>query len=247
MWVLLHRCCNDCRHVASSNLRRHSLVDTQNIGEFIGRPLEVTIVEADAKGERLTLNAKAAVGNRLRRSLRPGQLVWGDVRGVAPYGVFVRLDGAGGAEGLLHSSAITRQSGVRWSAEELERVFPPGMRLRVLVIAHDAGKSPDTAYLYLCLYLYLSLSMSSPSLGLSLLLLSPCAMRLAGLHGLAAACFCHTRPRRSGVGADACCDLLPPIHTHTHACTHVTVYRARPHPAEHRGAGGGGGRHADVT
>jgi len=108
--------------VPLSQLASIGAIDTHEPGvpeqvkALVGKHLQVRVLEADPKRDRLILSEKAAT-QQLRRDrkarataeLAEGQVLDGTVVGVTSYGLFVDV---GVADGLVHRSEITWQKGV---------------------------------------------------------------------------------------------------------------------------------------
>src|SRR4029079_15513899 len=78
---------------------------------YIGRKLRLKILEVNRKANRLILSEKVALYEERREkrdelfsSLQVGQKVTGNVRSIAPFGVFIDL---GGIDGLVHKSELS--------------------------------------------------------------------------------------------------------------------------------------------
>ena len=81
----------------------------QILGEYVGRSLELKVIECEPSQERIVLSERAALagGGRRRQlfnTLKPGEIVHGTVTNVTDFGVFVDL---GGLEGLIHVSELS--------------------------------------------------------------------------------------------------------------------------------------------
>ncbi len=103
---------------------------------LVGRELQVKVLEADPKRNRLILSEKGAAQEIRRRrkaqaaaALHDGDVLDGTVTQVAGFGVFVDI---GVAEGLVHRSEITWDKGMNPLA-----VYRVGDKARVKVIAID--------------------------------------------------------------------------------------------------------------
>ena len=103
---------------------------------LVGKELQVKVLEADPKRNRLVLSEKAAAQEIRRRrkaqaaaELQDGQVLEGTVMQVAGFGIFVDV---GVAEGLVHRSEITWDKGVNPLT-----VFKVGDKVRVKVIGID--------------------------------------------------------------------------------------------------------------
>ena len=81
----------------------------QILGEYVGRILELKVIECEPSQERIVLSERAAQAGEGRRrqlfnTLKPGELVRGTVTNVTDFGVFIDL---GGLEGLIHVSELS--------------------------------------------------------------------------------------------------------------------------------------------
>ncbi len=81
----------------------------QILGEYVGRSLELKVIECEPSQERIVLSERAAQAGEGRRrqlfnTLKPGEKVHGTVTNVTDFGVFVDL---GGLEGLIHVSELS--------------------------------------------------------------------------------------------------------------------------------------------
>jgi len=111
----------------------------QPVKALVGRRLQVRVLEADPKRDRLILSEKAAT-QQLRRDrkargtaqLSEGDVLGGTVVGVTSYGLFVDV---GVADGLVHRSEITWEKGVEPTS--LHRV---GDTVKVRVVGVDRDR-----------------------------------------------------------------------------------------------------------
>jgi small subunit ribosomal protein S1 len=83
----------------------------EKLQPFVGRKLRLKILEVNRKANRLILSEKVALYEERREkrdelfsSLQVGQKVTGNVRSIAPFGVFIDL---GGIDGLVHKSELS--------------------------------------------------------------------------------------------------------------------------------------------
>lgn len=81
----------------------------QVLNDYVGRTLELKVIECEPAQERIVLSERAALAGQGRRkqlfnTLRPGEIVHGSVTNVTDFGVFVDL---GGLEGLIHVSELS--------------------------------------------------------------------------------------------------------------------------------------------
>jgi small subunit ribosomal protein S1 len=84
----------------------------EKLQPYVGRRLRLKILEVNRKANRLILSEKVALYEERREkrdelfsSLQVGQKVKGNIRSIAPFGVFVDL---GGIDGLVHKSELSR-------------------------------------------------------------------------------------------------------------------------------------------
>lgn len=81
----------------------------QILNDYVGRTLELKVIECEPSQERIVLSERAALAGKGRRrqlfnTLKPGEIVHGSVTNVTDFGVFVDL---GGLEGLIHVSELS--------------------------------------------------------------------------------------------------------------------------------------------
>ena len=83
----------------------------EKLQPYIGRKLRLKILEVNRKANRLILSEKVALYEERREkrdelfsSLQVGQKVTGNVRSIAPFGIFIDL---GGIDGLVHKSELS--------------------------------------------------------------------------------------------------------------------------------------------
>ena len=113
----------------------------EKLQPYIGRKLRLKILEVNRKANRLILSEKVALYEERREkrdelfsSLLVGQKVTGNVRSIAPFGIFIDL---GGIDGLVHKSELSwnkvnnPESGYR-VGEEVEA--------EVIDINHERGR-----------------------------------------------------------------------------------------------------------
>jgi len=108
------------------------------LSEYVGRDLELKIIECDPSRGRVVYSERAALAepgsrNTLLHQLQSGQCVQGTVTNITDFGVFVDL---GGVEGLVHVSEIS-WGRVRHPAD----VVQYGEPLQVQVINVDPERS----------------------------------------------------------------------------------------------------------
>jgi small subunit ribosomal protein S1 len=108
----------------------------ESVKALVGKRLQVRVLEADPKRDRLILSEKAAA-QQLRRDrkargtaqLTEGDVLSGTVVGVTSYGLFVDV---GVADGLVHRSEITWAKGA-----EPTSLHRPGDTVQVVVVGVD--------------------------------------------------------------------------------------------------------------
>lgn len=83
----------------------------EKLQPYVGRKLRLKILEVNRKANRLILSEKVALYEERREkrdelfsSLQVGQTVTGNVRSIAPFGIFIDL---GGIDGLVHKSELS--------------------------------------------------------------------------------------------------------------------------------------------
>ncbi|EIE19972.1 S1-domain-containing protein [Coccomyxa subellipsoidea C-169] len=103
--------------------------------KYLNKTIEVGIKDVSPQLRKVVLNMQQAITNRLLKKLTVGSLVWGTVRRVEPYGVFVGLEDTR-FSGLLHISSISRAH-----IESVEDMFSVGDRVRAMLIGMDEGFS----------------------------------------------------------------------------------------------------------
>ena len=111
----------------------------EQVKALVGKRLQVRVLEADPKRDRLILSEKAATQQlrRDRKARATAQLAEGDIRdgtvvGVTSYGLFVDV---GVADGLVHRSEITWQKGV-----EPTTLYRLGDAVKVRVVGVDRDR-----------------------------------------------------------------------------------------------------------
>lgn len=110
----------------------------QLLADYVGRRLQLKIIECDPERGRVVLSERAALSspgrrNQLLQQLHAGNCVEGVVTNITDFGVFIDL---GGVEGLVHVSEIS-WGRVRHPSD----VVDYNERLRVHVISVDADRS----------------------------------------------------------------------------------------------------------
>lgn len=98
---------------------------------YIGRSLELKVIECEPAAERVVLSERAAQAGRGKRkqlfcTLSPGKVVEGVVTNITNFGVFVDL---GGVEGLIHVSELS------WGrVQHPKEILQLGENVRTLVL-----------------------------------------------------------------------------------------------------------------
>ncbi|HET8570450.1 MAG TPA: 30S ribosomal protein S1 [Candidatus Limnocylindria bacterium] len=113
----------------------------EKLQPFVGRTLRLKILEVNRKANRLILSEKVALYEERREkrdelfsSLQVGQRVTGQVRSIAPFGVFIDL---GGIDGLVHKSELS------WNkVNNPETAYAIGdeVEAEVIDINHERGR-----------------------------------------------------------------------------------------------------------
>lgn len=101
--------------------------------QFTGRELEVAVHEIEPSRRKFVGSVVVGAENKAVRQIKVGSLVWGTVRRVEPFGVFVGIDDTH-TSGLMHISNISR-SRVR----RVDDIFAIGDRVHCLVMGIDEG------------------------------------------------------------------------------------------------------------
>jgi small subunit ribosomal protein S1 len=112
---------------------------SEPVKALVGKRLQVRVLEADPRRDRLILSEKAA-SQQLRRDrkargttqLSEGDVLSGTIVGVTTYGLFVDV---GVTDGLVHRSEITWEKGV-----EPTSLYPLGKVVKVVVIGVDRDR-----------------------------------------------------------------------------------------------------------
>ncbi len=109
----------------------------EELNKFIGKPLSVRIITADAKEGKLIFSERTGDEVEEKTSLTDkyqiGDIIDGEVTGVVDFGVFVKLEP--GLEGLVHISELD------WGlVEDPRALFAVGDKVRVKVIEIKDGK-----------------------------------------------------------------------------------------------------------
>jgi len=98
----------------------------------VGQAVEVEVIEINKSRRRVGLSMKRIVADPLV-AVELGQVIDAEITSVVEYGAFARLIESG-AEGLIHTSQLTEQMGLR-----PDQIVMTGERVTVKVIEHDVG------------------------------------------------------------------------------------------------------------
>ena len=101
--------------------------------QFVGENLEVRILTAEKKEEKLIFSEKLAIAaGGIEEMFKVGEIVEGEITGIAAFGLFVN---AKGIEGLVHISEVS------WDhVEELTGLFKIGQRVKAKVVKVEKDK-----------------------------------------------------------------------------------------------------------
>lgn len=117
-----------------------ALKHVDNLEEFLGKELQVQVIEADEEKKRIILSAKAvlraaAAEDAIARlnAIEPGAVLEGTVDSIKPYGAFVRVDD--GITGLVHISQISAKR-----IKDPSVVLKEGETVKVKVLKAENGK-----------------------------------------------------------------------------------------------------------
>jgi small subunit ribosomal protein S1 len=96
-------------HLVDMPCNAHEEERRQVLNDYVGRTLDLKVIECEPSQERIVLSERAALAGQGRRrqlfnTLKPGEIVHGMVTNVTDFGVFVDL---GGLEGLIHVSELS--------------------------------------------------------------------------------------------------------------------------------------------
>lgn len=128
--------------VSQLSLEHYPRVDGGNqqeilsrLKEFIGQKLNVKIITADEKEEKLIISEKEAVLEKVKTkiaSLKVGDIIEGEISGVTDFGAFVRFDHL---EGLVHISELAWQL-----IEDPHDIVKVGQKVKAEIIGLDGTK-----------------------------------------------------------------------------------------------------------
>jgi len=115
------------------------LVPQKNLDEWVGKTLEVRVIEADRKARNVVVSRRVILEEEEHKrkqalidSLEVGQILKGVVKNITSFGAFVDL---GGLDGLLHISELS------WGrVSRVEDVLQKGDEVEVKVIAWNPEK-----------------------------------------------------------------------------------------------------------
>lgn len=114
-------------------------VYVEDLNEFVGKEIEVEIIEFNPKNKKLVLSGKAIAKAKTQQakkerfdSIREGEKYTGTVTKLMPYGAFVNI---GGVEGLVHNTDLS------WTRiKHPSDVVKEGDKLNVTVLSIDKEK-----------------------------------------------------------------------------------------------------------
>lgn len=111
---------------------RSHLTHRDEMESLVGSTITATFLEVNPKESKLILSQRQASHSAALSQLQTGQLVFGKVTGVRPFGVFVDLEGV---TGLLHIKQVSQKF-----IENLPGVFETGQSLKAVIIEIDDVK-----------------------------------------------------------------------------------------------------------
>lgn len=102
---------------------------------LVGNPLTVKIIGLDRNEEKLIFSEKEAISEAMggvEALFEVGEVVEGDISGIAPFGVFVNLNSI---EGLIHISEVS------WDhVADLHKLFKAGQKVKAKIVKIEDGK-----------------------------------------------------------------------------------------------------------
>lgn len=111
---------------------RSHLTHRDEMESLVGNTITATFLEVNPKESKLILSQRQASHSAALSQLQAGQLVFGKVTGVRPFGVFVDLEGV---TGLLHIKQVSQKF-----IENLPGIFETGQELKAVIIEIDDVK-----------------------------------------------------------------------------------------------------------
>lgn len=108
---------------------RSHLTHRDEMESLVGNTITATFLEVNPKESKLILSQRQASHSAALSQLQAGQLVFGKVTGVRPFGVFVDLEGV---TGLLHIKQVSQKF-----IENLPSLFETGQELKAVIIEID--------------------------------------------------------------------------------------------------------------
>ena len=115
-------------------------VEDKELASYVGREMEVRVITAERKGEKLVCSARDILRDRERdeakkriASMQVGTILDGKVESIVDFGAFIDL--GDGLSGLLHVSQISQKR-----VENPASVLKKGQEVKVKVIAIKDGK-----------------------------------------------------------------------------------------------------------
>ena len=117
-----------------------ALKHVDNLDDYLGKELEVQVIEADEEKKRIILSAKAvlrsvAAKEALERlnAIEPGTILEGTVESIKPYGAFIKIDDD--ITGLVHVSQISAKR-----IKDPSVVLKEGETVKAKVLKAEGGK-----------------------------------------------------------------------------------------------------------
>ncbi|MGD1903238.1 MAG: S1 RNA-binding domain-containing protein [Geitlerinemataceae cyanobacterium] len=104
---------------------RSHLLRSDNLQDFVGQTLTVTVLDVIKEKEKLVLSHRLAERAKCMSRLEEGALFAGTVVSIKPYGAFVDL---GGVTGLLHARQISQKR-----PNDVEEVLSVGQDIQVVI------------------------------------------------------------------------------------------------------------------
>jgi small subunit ribosomal protein S1 len=111
---------------------RSHLNQRENMAALVGQTLTVGVLDVQPDLNKLVLSQKQVVQAESLSQFERGQVVSGQVTGIKPFGVFVRIEDA---TGLLHIKQVS-ESYIR----SLEELFQVGQTIKAVVLDIDEGR-----------------------------------------------------------------------------------------------------------
>ncbi len=117
-----------------------SLKRVDDLNEYLGKTLQLHIIEADPLNKRLILSARKILQDKVRaerlakiQAIKPGTIVEGTVDSLKPYGAFIKIDDD--VTGLVHVSQISLKR-----IQDPSNVLKKGEKVKAKVLNTKDGK-----------------------------------------------------------------------------------------------------------